>query len=158
MTRKSQFGLENHGLVNLSKIHWTLPAASLYEEAVKRGEASISEHGVLIAHTGEHTGRSAKDKFIVREPSSEDQIWWGDINIDISPENFDKLHKKMCDYFEGKDMAPIMWEQDPMRSLVTDNELVSYKHNGFWKCMDILRDKVELEKMWASGKPAWKIW
>lgn len=68
------------------------------------------------------------------------------------------LNRKIFDYFEGKDMTPIMWEEDPMRELVKDNQLVAYKHPGFWKCMDILRDKVDLEKMWASGKPAWKIW
>ena len=62
------------------------------------------------------------------------------------------------DYFEGKDMTPIMWEEDPMRNLVKDNQLVSYEHAGFWKCMDILRDKRDLEKMWDSGTPPWKIW
>ena len=68
------------------------------------------------------------------------------------------LNRKIFDYFEGKDMTTIMWEEDPMHQLVADNQLVSYKHNGFWKCMDILRDNVELEKMWESGRPAWKIW
>ena len=68
------------------------------------------------------------------------------------------LNRKVFDYFEGQDMTPTMWEEDPMRNLVADNQLVSFKHTGFWKCMDILRDKVELEKMWESGKPAWKNW
>lgn len=68
------------------------------------------------------------------------------------------LNRKVFDYFEGKDMTPIMWEEDPMRDLVADNQLVSYKHIGFWKCMDILRDKRDLERMWADGNPAWKVW
>jgi glucose-1-phosphate cytidylyltransferase len=68
------------------------------------------------------------------------------------------LNRKVFDYLRDGDMTPIMWEDAPMRGLVADNELVSYKHHGFWKCMDILRDKRDLERMWDSGKPAWKIW
>lgn len=68
------------------------------------------------------------------------------------------LDSKVFDYFEGKDMTPVMWEEDPMKALVADGQLVSYKHEGFWKCMDILRDKRDLERMWESGSPAWKIW
>jgi glucose-1-phosphate cytidylyltransferase len=54
-------------------------------------------------------------------------------------------------------MDHTMWEQDPMKNLTKDHQLVAYKHHGFWKSMDILRDKVELEKMWQSSAP-WKIW
>ncbi|MGH1337127.1 MAG: glucose-1-phosphate cytidylyltransferase [Aureispira sp.] len=68
------------------------------------------------------------------------------------------LNRKVFDYFKGKDMTTIMWEEDPMHSLVNDQELVSFKHHGFWKCMDILRDKRDLERLWASGNPAWKKW
>lgn len=68
------------------------------------------------------------------------------------------LNRKVFDYFKGKDMTPIMWEEDPMKGLVADDQLVAYKHTGFWKCMDILRDKRDLERMWAGGNPAWKIW
>lgn len=68
------------------------------------------------------------------------------------------LNRKVFDYFRGKDMTPIMWEDDPMRNLVADQELMSFQHTGFWKCMDILRDKRDLERMWADGTPAWKVW
>ena len=104
MVRQSQYGLDNHGLKDLGRVFWTCSAGTLYEEAVKRGEAVISEHGALIAHTGAHTGRSANDKFIVEEDSTKDQIWWGKINQPISEEKFDRLHKKMCDYFRQKDV------------------------------------------------------
>ena len=57
----------------------------------------------------------------------------------------------------NEDMTDVMWEQDPMLNLVKDGQLVSYKHEGFWKSMDILRDRVELEKMWQSN-PKWKVW
>lgn len=68
------------------------------------------------------------------------------------------LNRRIFDYFRGKDMTPIMWEEDPMHQLVTDRQLVTYQHRGFWKCMDILRDKRDLERLWNSGNPAWKSW
>jgi|ERR1051326_1658676 glucose-1-phosphate cytidylyltransferase len=52
----------------------------------------------------------------------------------------------------------VMWEDYPLETLAKDGQLAAYRHDGFWKCMDALRDKVELEKLWESGKPAWKIW
>lgn len=52
----------------------------------------------------------------------------------------------------------VMWEREPLENLAKDGQLVSYKHYGFWKCMDILRDKTELEAMWSIGKAPWKIW
>jgi glucose-1-phosphate cytidylyltransferase len=67
------------------------------------------------------------------------------------------LNKNVFDIFEGKDFTDIMWEQEPMHQLVENRQLVSCKHTGFWKCMDILRDKVDLEKMWADNPP-WKCW
>ncbi len=51
-----------------------------------------------------------------------------------------------------------MLEQDPLENLARDHELVAYKHHGFWKCMDALRDKQDLENLWNSGKAEWKIW
>lgn len=66
------------------------------------------------------------------------------------------LEPGVFNYLDG-DMDDIMWEQSPMMKLVADNQLAAFKHTGFWKAMDILRDKVELEKMWEDG-PAWKKW
>lgn len=66
------------------------------------------------------------------------------------------LDKEVFKYLDG-DMDQVMWEENPMKSLVKDQELVGYKHNGFWKSMDILRDKVELESMWKTD-PLWKVW
>jgi len=78
-------------LVNLS-------TAELYEYAARRNEGIISAHGSLVVRTGQHTGRSPKDKFIVREPSSEDKIWWGDVNHPISEEHYDRLRARLMDY------------------------------------------------------------
>jgi len=66
------------------------------------------------------------------------------------------LEPGVFEYLNG-DMDTIMWEQQPMQKLVADNQLVAYPHTGFWKAMDILRDKIELEKMWEEN-PLWKKW
>lgn len=57
-----------------------------------------------------------------------------------------------------KDDTSAVWEQEPLERLAADNDLDAYKHSGFWKCMDTLRDKIELERMWNSGKAEWKVW
>ncbi len=59
------------------------------------------------------------------------------------------------DYIEGDST---MLEREPLENLAKDNQLIAYKHYGFWKPMDTLRDKMELESLWNSGKPSWKIW
>ncbi|MFA5095779.1 MAG: glucose-1-phosphate cytidylyltransferase, partial [Candidatus Omnitrophota bacterium] len=56
-----------------------------------------------------------------------------------------------------KDDATI-WEKGPLERLARDNQLDAYKHKGFWKCMDTLRDKTEFEQLWESGDAAWKVW
>ncbi|RJE70869.1 glucose-1-phosphate cytidylyltransferase [Reichenbachiella sp. MSK19-1] len=66
------------------------------------------------------------------------------------------LNKEVFNYLDG-DMNQVMWEEDPMKKLVADHELVGKQHHGFWKSMDILRDKVELEAMWKN-EPKWKTW
>lgn len=60
-------------------------------------------------------------------------------------------------YLQG-DMDAVQWEVQPLLNIANDRQLASYKHKGFWKCMDALRDKVELEQLWESNKPAWKVW
>jgi glucose-1-phosphate cytidylyltransferase len=60
-------------------------------------------------------------------------------------------------YLQG-DMSDMMWEDEPLEKLTNDNELVAYRHKGFWKCMDALRDKIELESLWQSNQAKWKVW
>ncbi len=76
----------------------------LVEEAVARKEATAQPDGPLLAYTGAHTGRSPNDKFIVDEPSSTDQVWWGEVNRKISREHFDGLLTKAKAYLAGKDL------------------------------------------------------
>jgi glucose-1-phosphate cytidylyltransferase len=67
------------------------------------------------------------------------------------------LRPSVFDYLSG-DMDNVMWEDAPMENLTQDGELVAYRHTGFWKCMDALRDKIELENLWETKNAAWKKW
>ncbi len=64
------------------------------------------------------------------------------------------LEPEVFKYIEGDDVS---WEKEPVEGLASDGKLVAYKHEGFWKCMDTLRDKNELEHLWQSGKAPWKV-
>ena len=75
-----------------------LSTAELYEHAVRNGEGIISAHGSLVVRTGEHTGRSPRDKFIVRDPGSEDKIWWGPVNQPIDEADYDRLRSRLMHY------------------------------------------------------------
>src|SRR5437868_2386508 len=100
----SSYGLENHGLRDLNAVYWNLSTASLYEAVINRREGRLAHLGPLVVRTGQHTGRSPNDKFIVEEPSSKDKIWWGKVNRPMSPEKFNVLHARMMAYLQGKDL------------------------------------------------------
>ena len=100
----SDYGLSNYGLRNLNDVYWNIPTARLYEKILTRREGRLSHMGPLVVRTGHHTGRSANDKFIVREPSTEDKIWWGPINTPMSEETFDRLHRRMVLHLEMNDL------------------------------------------------------
>ena len=97
-------GLEGHNIKNVARVYWNLSVPALYEEAVRRREGSMSTAGPLVCRTGQHTGRSPNDKFIVREPSSEDRVWWSKVNRPIEAANFDALHQRLLNYVEGKEL------------------------------------------------------
>jgi phosphoenolpyruvate carboxykinase (ATP) len=101
---KSDFGLDNIGLTNLRQVYWNLPTEALYEEIIFRNEAKLTLQGPLVAKTGQHTGRSASDKVIVREPSSEKNIWWGQYNRPFAAEKFDELFGRLQGFFQGRDV------------------------------------------------------
>jgi phosphoenolpyruvate carboxykinase (ATP) len=97
-------GLEALGIVRSGRVHWNLSPAALYEEALRRSEAMLAAEGPLVARTGQHTGRSPNDKFVVREPSSEKHVHWGPVNRAIDAEKFDLLHRDMMAYLQDKDL------------------------------------------------------
>ena len=91
------------GLDRIAKAHWNLGAAQLCEAAVRRGEATFAAEGPLVALTGQHTGRSPNDKFIVRESSSEGHIDWGTVNRPLEEEQFDALYRDLTAYLRDKE-------------------------------------------------------
>ncbi|MCO6450874.1 MAG: phosphoenolpyruvate carboxykinase [Caldilineales bacterium] len=98
----SHFGLENHGLRNLWAAWWNLPTPALYEAATRNREGWIAHLGPLITRTGQHTGRSPNDRFVVKEPTTEDRLWWGKINRPFAPDDFDRLKERMLSFLEGR--------------------------------------------------------
>ena len=96
-------GIETSGLKTTGTVHYNLEAAELVEHAVRRGEAKLTAQGALVAYTGQHTGRSPKDKFVVRDASTEDQVWW-DNNKPMSPEHFDVLYNDFIAHAAALDL------------------------------------------------------
>ncbi len=84
-----------------------------------------------------------------REKEKDESKWINGGYFVLKPEVFR--------YLEG-DMDNMMWEDEPLENLAIDNELMAYQHKGFWKCMDALRDKIELEELWKNKAAQWKVW
>ncbi len=101
---RSHYGLEHHGFENLEREYWNLTTPALYEQAIRHREGVLAHLGPLVVRTGDHTGRSPNDKFIVRNAASEDTIWWSSVNRDCTEETFDALHARMMNYFQNKDV------------------------------------------------------
>ncbi|MGH2574510.1 MAG: phosphoenolpyruvate carboxykinase (ATP) [Ignavibacteria bacterium] len=100
----SQYGLEALSINNADKVYWNLPPSVLVEHAIKNNESQLSNTGALVSKTGQHTGRSPKDKFFVIESSSKDKIYWNNINVGIDEDKFDNLYSKILKYIEGKNL------------------------------------------------------
>src|SRR6516225_4986105 len=73
------------------RVHANLPAAALVEFALRRDEGHLTDAGALTAYTGANTGRSPRDRYLVAEPSSEKDVWWGPVNRAMDPAAFDRL-------------------------------------------------------------------
>jgi phosphoenolpyruvate carboxykinase (ATP) len=97
--------LETQGFKNLQAAHLNLSVPQLLEAAIRRGEGWLSDHGAFIAHTGKHTGRSAKDKFVVRGPIHGPDIWWDSpYQNPLDGTHFETLHNDLLEYFAGKEV------------------------------------------------------
>ncbi len=101
---QSTYGLDRHGLINVRHAFWNLWPARLYEHAIRRAEGVLAHSGPFVAVTAPYTGRSPKDRFIVREPSTEESIWWGEINQPFAPEDFACLHSDVLAYFQNREV------------------------------------------------------
>jgi phosphoenolpyruvate carboxykinase (ATP) len=97
-------GLEGHGLEPEGRVFWNPTTSLLYTHTLLREDGRLAEGGPLVVDTGRHTGRSAKDKFFVREPESEDRIAWGDVNQPIDEEHFEGLRDKVVAHINEHDV------------------------------------------------------
>ncbi|GGC22224.1 phosphoenolpyruvate carboxykinase [ATP] [Novosphingobium marinum] len=91
MTSSLSHSLASQGIETRATIHANLGTAPLVEHAIRNGEGVLAKDGPLVVETGKHTGRSAKDKFIVRDAETEDSVWWGDVNVPMTPGHFAAL-------------------------------------------------------------------
>jgi phosphoenolpyruvate carboxykinase (ATP) len=94
--------LAGSGVEPTHPVHANLPMAELVAHSVRRNEGRLSADGAVLVNTGVHTGRSAKDKFVVDEPSVTNDIWWGNVNQRLSPEKFAVLRGRVQAYLQGQ--------------------------------------------------------
>jgi len=121
-------------LIAFHRKHGKLATLTSIRNTSRFGEIECDKNGVVKSF---------------REKSDDDLNW---ING-----GFFVLEPGIFDYLKG-DMSAVQWERKPLTDIARSGELVAYKHHGFWKCMDALRDKMELEELWSSGNAKWKIW
>ncbi len=95
--------IENYGIKNAT-VHWNLTPQKLTEICLEKGIGKLASSGTLAVNTGEFTGRSPKDRFIVKDDITKDRVWWGDINIPFDSTKFDKLYDKVVAYLSGKEL------------------------------------------------------
>ncbi len=98
------YGLEALGFKNMGRVYRNLSIPKLVDLALLRGEGVLASNGALVVETGKYTGRSPKDRFIVAEPSSRDDIDWNHVNVPISEENFQRLYHRVLAYIQGRDL------------------------------------------------------
>ena len=94
----SDLGIKN------ATAHWNLSPKELTKIAVEKGQATITSSGAININTGEFTGRSPMDRFIVKDSITKNSVWWGDVNLSFDEDKFDKLHQKVLDYLCDKEL------------------------------------------------------
>ena len=102
--RPSRYGLNEHGLRNLNIAYWNLGTAQLLERSIHRHEGLFASGGPYVVRTGQFTGRSPRDKFVVRNDATESVVNWGPVNQPMSEEQFGGLYAKMLAYLQGQDV------------------------------------------------------
>jgi glucose-1-phosphate cytidylyltransferase len=123
-----------HDLVAFHKSHNKLATVSAVQMDARFGGMDIGTKGEVVSF---------------KEKAKDDSKW---ING-----GFFVLKPAIFKYLEGN-MNEMMWEEEPLEKLTNDQQLVAFQHKGFWKCMDALRDKLELEELWKNNTAKWKVW
>jgi phosphoenolpyruvate carboxykinase (ATP) len=102
--KPSTANLEEIGLKNIKSVYWNLSPEELIEHAIKKGMGQLSDTGALLINTGEFTGRSPEDRFIVKDSETVNKVNWGKVNIPFESRKFDALWRKACNYLKKKDV------------------------------------------------------
>ncbi len=102
--RTARAGLEQHDIQAGGHVYWRPTTSMLYSHALARGDGRLAEGGPLVVDTGSHTGRSAQDKYLVREGGSEERIWWSDVNPSLDEESYEGLREKVTSHLGGRDL------------------------------------------------------
>ncbi|MEL6590524.1 MAG: phosphoenolpyruvate carboxykinase (ATP) [Bacteroidota bacterium] len=103
-TIEPKLGLESISLQKVGKVHWNVSPSALIEETIRRGQGTLADNGALCVKTGKFTGRSPKDKFVVKDDLTQDNVWWGSVNQAFSSEGFDRLFAKVQAYLQGNEV------------------------------------------------------
>jgi phosphoenolpyruvate carboxykinase (ATP) len=106
--RAADASVAQFGLKDVEAAYWNLNPSELVEECIIRGEGVLTDVGALAIDTGEFTGRSPKDKFVVYDENTKDSVWWGDVNNRFEADKFETLHNRMLAYLGGKEV----WVRD----------------------------------------------
>ncbi|HEU4990590.1 MAG TPA: phosphoenolpyruvate carboxykinase (ATP) [Gemmatimonadaceae bacterium] len=140
-------GLDAQGLSPNGTVHWNLVAPQLIQRAIERGEGTLADMGPFCAVTTPHTGRSPKDKFIVREPSAEHDVDWGKVNQPLAPAHFDTLLADVREYLDARDelfVQDLYCGADPAHRLAVRYVSPNAWHMAFVRNMFIRPDLAHL--------------
>src|SRR4051812_24424424 len=96
--------LSEYGLKNLERTFWNTDPAALIELALRRREGHLAANGALVVRTGQFTGRSPKDKYVVRDAGTEKDVNWGSINQPMTPEAFDRMYGRLVTFLETREL------------------------------------------------------
>jgi phosphoenolpyruvate carboxykinase (ATP) len=140
--------LGEHGIDAGGRVYLHPSTSLLYTHALRRAEGRLAEGGPLVVDTGSHTGRSPNDKFLVREPGSEERIWWGKVNHELDEEHFEALREKVTSFLEGEDLYVVdsFAGADPAHRLAVRTITNSPWHALFAKTLFIDPSEEELEQ------------
>ncbi|MBO6506306.1 MAG: phosphoenolpyruvate carboxykinase [Kordiimonadaceae bacterium] len=145
----STVSLDAQGITETGNQYWNLGTAQLYEEAIRRGEGKMAKDGPLVVKTGDKTGRSANDKFTVRDDMTENTVDWGKVNCPMTTDHFDVIHNAFLDHMKGKDLfVQDLWGgSDPNHRIAvrTIGELAW--HSLFCRTMLVRPEDGELDGM-----------
>jgi phosphoenolpyruvate carboxykinase (ATP) len=152
-------GLEPLGIAEAGTVYWNLPPARLYELALARGEAKLAAEGPLVCLTGQHTGRSPNDKFLVKDPAIDADIWWGEVNRPFERERFEALLARAVEYVKEKDLFVFQGYAgaDPRYRLPVRIVTEYAWHNLFARNMFLREEDGAALENFAPGFTVWNV-